>query len=178
MKPLFTIHEGEFLVGDLISRRFASTYEVWVPVKDTGVDLLVTAKSVRRKPVKIQVKFSRGYYPKQLSFDELLAWGWYTLNPTKIRKSAADLWIFAILTLRHEPYFIVVPTGDLKKRVPRGRHKVWHLYLAVLPKEKCYDMRGVPGTERLAVIHDGVQDPRMDYSQYLENWALLDRAGK
>ncbi len=45
MKTLFTIHAGEFLVGDHISRRFGLKYDVWVPAKDTGIDLLVTRNS-------------------------------------------------------------------------------------------------------------------------------------
>ncbi len=78
MKPLFTIHEGEFLVGDHIIRNLSGKYDVWVPAKDHGVDLLITAKRGRPKPVKLQVKFSRGYEPKRMPSDKFLAWGWFT----------------------------------------------------------------------------------------------------
>lgn len=61
MKPSFTIHEGEFLVGDHINRKLGRKFEVWVPTKDSGVDLLVTCKRRRRNPVALQVKFSRGF---------------------------------------------------------------------------------------------------------------------
>ena len=49
MKPLFSIHEGEFLVGDYITRNMSKKYEVWVPAKDMGVDLLVTTKKGKRR---------------------------------------------------------------------------------------------------------------------------------
>jgi len=41
MRPLFTVHAGEYLVGGYIEHNF-SRWNVWVPSKDTGVDLLVT----------------------------------------------------------------------------------------------------------------------------------------
>jgi hypothetical protein len=41
MRPLFSIHAGEFLVGNEIERRFPAA-TLWLPAKDTGVDLLVT----------------------------------------------------------------------------------------------------------------------------------------
>jgi len=41
VRPLFTIHAGEYLVASEIERRFGRT-NVWVPSRDTGVDLLVT----------------------------------------------------------------------------------------------------------------------------------------
>jgi 3D (Asp-Asp-Asp) domain-containing protein len=40
MKPLFTIHEGEFLVGDHINRKLGNKFDVWVPTKDSGVEFL------------------------------------------------------------------------------------------------------------------------------------------
>jgi hypothetical protein len=46
MRPLFTLHAGEFLVGEYIERTFPSL-NVWVPAKDTGVDLLITDESAQ-----------------------------------------------------------------------------------------------------------------------------------
>ena len=59
MKPLFTIHAGEFVVGDFVERHFPRV-NVWVPTRDTGIDLLVTDSRSDRK-VSIQVKFSRDF---------------------------------------------------------------------------------------------------------------------
>ncbi len=85
MKPLFTIHEGEFLVGDRIIRKFGNQYDVWVPAKDSGVDLLVTPTSGTGKPVKLQVKSSWGFDPRFVPANDLWVWGWYTLKPAKIK---------------------------------------------------------------------------------------------
>ncbi len=41
MKPLFTIHAGEYLVASEIEKRIGKNVRIWLPVKDTGVDILV-----------------------------------------------------------------------------------------------------------------------------------------
>src|SRR5713101_6816222 len=41
MKPLFTIHGGEYLVGSYIEQHFKRV-NVWIPSRDKGADLLVT----------------------------------------------------------------------------------------------------------------------------------------
>ena len=57
MKPLFTSHAGEFVVGEYIERKYPRV-NVWVPTKDTGVDLLISGKKNKRV-LSLQVKFSR-----------------------------------------------------------------------------------------------------------------------
>ena len=47
MRPIFTVHAGEFLVGEHIEKKFPEL-NVWIPSKDTGVDLLVTNKKVHQ----------------------------------------------------------------------------------------------------------------------------------
>jgi hypothetical protein len=59
VKPLFTIHTGEYVAGDFIERNFRRV-NVWVPTKDTGVDLLVS-DARNKKVVSLQVKFSRDF---------------------------------------------------------------------------------------------------------------------
>jgi hypothetical protein len=58
MRPIFTIHAGEFLVGEYIEKSYPEL-NVWIPSKDTGIDLLVTNKKDASKSVAIQVKMSR-----------------------------------------------------------------------------------------------------------------------
>lgn len=175
MKPLFTIHEGEFLVGDHINRRLGHMYDVWVPTKDRGVDLLVTRIRRRGKAVGLQVKFSRGFSIREEMARHLIATSWFTLEPAKIRKSQADLWVFVILTLKHEEHFVVIPTRELRKRIPRGRGRMWNLYLWVYEDGSCYQVRDLGTEDRLDTVHRGVRDRRRDFSEWLENWNLLDR---
>ena len=174
MKPLFTIHEGEFLVGDHINRRLGRKYEVWVPTKDSGVDLLVTRKSRRGRAVGIQVKFSRGFSIRKGMEGHLIATSWFTLNPSKVRQSKAELWVFVILTLKHQEHFVLIPTRELKKRIPRGLTKKWNVYLWVFNDQTCYQVRDLGREEILDIPHRGVRERRRDFSEWLEHWGLLD----
>lgn len=62
MKPLFTIHAGEYLVGAHYIERNFPHWKVWLPSKDSGVDLLVT-DARNRKTVSLQIKFSKDLTP-------------------------------------------------------------------------------------------------------------------
>lgn len=93
MRPLFTVHAGEFLVGEHIEQTFPSL-NVWVPAKDTGVDLLVTDVGARH-PVSLQVKLSRNYFRPSATnaFEQsLVAAGWLTFAHDKIERSPAAWW--------------------------------------------------------------------------------------
>jgi len=175
MKPLFTVHEGEFLVGDHINRRLGHKFDAWVPTKDSGVDLLVTRKGRRGSPVGLQVKFSRGFGIREDMARHMLAVGWYTLDPKKIRKSQAELWVFVILTLKHEEHFVVIPSRELRQRIPRGVGKIWHLYLSVFDDGRCFQIRDLNKEEKLDLHHRGVRDRHRDFSEWLEHWPLLDK---
>src|SRR3990172_306839 len=98
MKALFTIHGGEYLVGSYIEQRFRKV-NVWVPSKDTGIDLLVSDRRNRRT-VSLQVKFSKDFlvtHGGPLFQKHLRACGWWTINRDKLQRSPADLWVFVLL---------------------------------------------------------------------------------
>jgi len=61
MRPFFTVHAGEYLVGSEIERQFKQV-NVWVPSRDTGIDLLMSNRKNRRT-VSVQVKFSKDFLP-------------------------------------------------------------------------------------------------------------------
>ena len=64
MKSLFTVHAGEYLTGAYIEEKLSNkehSYNVWVPGRDTGIDLLVT-NSDNTKMCSLQVKYSKDYY--------------------------------------------------------------------------------------------------------------------
>ena len=97
MKSLFTVHAGEVLVGSQIEQRFKSA-ELWLPAKDTGVDLLVT-NGKRGLAVSLQVKFSHDFlvaHMQSIYQEGLLACGWWKHSRKKILASKADLWVFAL----------------------------------------------------------------------------------
>jgi hypothetical protein len=47
MRPIFTVHAGEFLVGQHLES--FKNRNVWVPTKEHDVDLLVTDKANKKK---------------------------------------------------------------------------------------------------------------------------------
>lgn len=178
MKPIFTIHEGEFLVGDHLNRKFGRKYDVWVPTKDSGVDLLVTRKQRKGNAIRLQIKFSRSFDIRAEFARHLVATSWFRLEPSKIRRSQADLWVFVILTLRHEQHFVIIPKSELQKRIPRSPRKRWDLYLWVFDNGECYQVRDLKTDERLETLHRGVRDWRRDFSEWFENWKLLEKFTK
>ena len=175
MKPIFTIQEGEFLVGEHMNRSLGRKYDVWIPTKDSGVDLLVTRKRQSGRAVGLQVKFSRSFsIPEELA-RHLIATSWFTLEPKKIRRRQADLWVFVIMTLKHHQHFVVIPKRDLQKRLPRNTVKKWNLYLWVYDNRTCYQVRDLNKEQKLDTMHRGVRNRQHDFSEWLENWSLLHR---
>src|SRR5258705_13947576 len=99
MKPLFSIHAGEFLVGCEIERNFRRV-NIWIPARDTGIDLLVS-NSANTTTVSLQVKFSRDYLvtnmPSEVFGRGLRACGWWTPTRQQIEESRAQYWVFVLI---------------------------------------------------------------------------------
>lgn len=97
MKPLFTIHEGEYLLGARLESH-ENKPSVWVPTKDRGVDFLVTDEK-NQNITSIQVKFSKDFLVTHESAamqEALVCCGWWTLSREKIIQSNADYWVFVL----------------------------------------------------------------------------------
>ena len=119
MKPLFTIHAGEYLVGSHIEQQFRHV-NVWVPSRDTGVDLLVSDRRNRRA-VSLQVKFSKDFLVTHMGpifQKELRACGWWTIDQNKLRISPANFWVFVLHGFaRRTIDFVIVPPRELYRRL-------------------------------------------------------------
>jgi hypothetical protein len=120
VKPLFTVHAGEFLVDCEIERKFRRV-NVWIPANDTGIDLLVSNND-NTKTVSLQVKFSRDYlvtHMKDAAFHkELRACGWWTPTRQQIEKSFAQYWVFVLVGFANRSTdFIIIKPHDLLKRL-------------------------------------------------------------
>jgi hypothetical protein len=110
---MFTIHAGEYLVGLHIQQRFPDL-NVWVPAKDSGIDLLLTDRENRRT-VSWQVKDGKDFLPGKPAKvqEKLRCLSWFKLNATKLDESPAELWVFVLHSFKKDdPDFVVVPTGD------------------------------------------------------------------
>lgn len=177
MTPLFTVHAGEFLAGDYIERTF-SRVRVWVPSKDTGVDLLVT-DAKNRKTISLQVKFSRDFlatHMPALYRGPLRACGWWTLNREKLAASAADFWVFVLLGFaQRSTDFVIASPGELLKRLEaiHGTPKTIQTYLWVTQKERCWETRGLNNPDKVAVAEGHFKDSLRNCTPYLNNWQAL-----
>ncbi len=188
MKPLFTIHGGEYLVACEIEHRFKAV-NVWVPSRDTGVDLLLTDQQNRRT-VSLQVKFSKDYLGTTMQDAVLLrglrACGWWTIDRDKLQASRADYWVFVLLGFeRRTTDFLIVPPGDFWQRLsdihPQDAGRI-QSYLWVAQKKKCWETRGLLREDQrgiaLGEFHPTGRDAQRDLSEWLNNWEPVAELSK
>ena len=179
MKPLFTVHAGEFIVGCEIEKQFRRV-NVWLPGKDTGIDLLISNKD-NTKTVSLQVKFSRDYLVTHIKdplvFRHLRACGWWTPTREQIRRSHAQYWVFVLLGFTRTAEFIIIKPEDLLNQLHsiRGRRNVQklHTYFWVTQKGKCFETRDLPRTRQISYAEGRCHESERDFSQYLNNWTPI-----
>jgi len=182
MRPIFTIHAGEFLVAEKIEKDYPEL-DVWVPTKDTGIDLLVTNKKDASKSVAIQVKMSRDYKPVHATDDfsrKQLAGGWLSLSHDKIENSTAEYWVFILVSheRKMKPKYIIIPPSELLKRLVKihGKSKSYHFYPWVmnLGSEAALQGRGLLKKDKAQIATGSYTLGDRDLSNYLGNWSPLD----
>lgn len=178
MRALFTVHAGEFLVGEYLERHFKHL-NVWIPSKDTGVDLLVTNKK-NVDPISIQVKLSRDYSTAENKDDISniqLAAGWLILDHKKIQNSLADYWVFILVShLRgvQPQYIIITPDELLEKLVEtHGARAKYHFYPWVLTNGRALDGRGLSQHDKRLLLQNGSISESRDLSPYFANWEMF-----
>lgn len=179
MRPLFTIHGGEYLVGAYIEHTYPR-WNVWVPSKDTGIDLLVT-DAKNRRAVSLQVKFSRDFNPIQRSLliqSRLLATGWWTHDPKKIQKSEADFWVFVLPSfVEKETSFIILPPDELLRRfkaIYGTPKKHIQSYLRVTKSKRCWEARGLSNADQELIALDRFADKSRDFTPFLNAWKQVE----
>jgi hypothetical protein len=183
MKPLFTIHGGEYLVGSYIEQQYKRV-NLWVPSRDTGIDLLVTDRRNRRA-VSLQVKFGRDWLLTNMKreFQEpLRACGWWTINRDKLRASAADYWVFVLLGSKsRKPDFVIIPPTELQQRLTSihgSKKKMIHTYIWVTERKRCWEARGLPVESQLQIAYGKYQNASRDLKKWLNNWAPVSHLNR
>lgn len=179
MKSMFTVHVGEYLVGEHIERAYPR-WNVWVPSTDTGIDLLVSGAG-NRKAVSLQVKFSKDFNPTSgspLNQSRLLAAGWWTHDLKKIQKSNADFWVFVLPSfVEKEMSFIILRPTELLRRL-RAIHgtgnKRIHSYLRVTKTKRCWEARGLPNADHELIALDRFSNPDRDFTEFLNAWKHIE----
>lgn len=174
MRPIFTIHSGEYLVASHIENKFKGL-NVWVPSKDNGVDLLVTDDS-NRKAISFQVKFSKDFlqgYSTDFLRSNLTAFGWWTINRDKLKKSKADLWVFVLMSFHsRDVQYVVIPPKELLEvfTAVHGDKPLWQIYLTVTKQNRCWETRGLSKEDMISVAKDEFVDQKRDFCRWLDNW--------
>lgn len=179
MKPLFTIHAGEFLVDCEIERKFRRV-NVWIPAKDTGIDLLVSNND-NSKTVSLQVKFSRDYLVTNMKdaafLAELRACGWWTPTRRQIEESRAQYWVFVLVGFANRSTdFIIIKPDDLLARLDAIHGKTakkFQSYFWVTKEEKCYETRGLNRTDQLLIAEQTYKNDARDFTPYLNDWTSI-----
>ena len=159
MKPLFTIHAGEYLVGALIEQQFKRV-NVWIPLRDTGIDLLLSDRRNTRS-ISLQVKFSKDFlvtHMGPLFQKQLRACGWWTINRQKLQASPADYWVFVLHGFASRSTdFVVIPRSELWRRLRaiHGGTKIMQSYVWVTERKHCWETRGLNIPSLKMAIHAG-----------------------
>ena len=183
MKPLFTVHAGEYLVGSHIEEKYRK-WNVWVPSKDTGIDLLVTDTS-NQKAVSLQVKFSKDFnltHRTPLLQHKLTSAGWWTHQEKKINTSRADFWVFVLPSFTEQKTsFIIIPPVELLRRLHaihgKSRSRI-HSYLWVTKTGRCWESRGLSGDDQELLAFDRLTNGPRDFSRYLNAWIEIEKRMK
>ncbi|MBE7421272.1 MAG: hypothetical protein HS110_02285 [Zoogloeaceae bacterium] len=186
MRPLFTIHAGELLVGEHIERHFRNL-NVWVPSKDSGIDLLVTDKKNKRS-ISLQVKYSRDFLVTHLPAEfqrPLRACGWWTFNPTKLSASSADYWVLLLLGFAHRTTdYVIIPPKELFRRLRKlhpeetGKARL-QTYLWTTMSNRCWETRNLKRPDHHKIAEGNFQSEIRDFSPFLNNWeAVKELNGK
>jgi len=179
MRSLFTIHAGEFLVGSEIERKFPHV-NIWLPAKDTGIDLLVS-NSTNSKTVSLQVKFSRDYlvtHIKEVALQQKLrAFGWWTPTRKQIQQPRAQYWVFVLLGFDNRTTdFVIIKPDDLLKRLDAINKKAmdkFQSYFWVTRDGECYETRGLGRSDQLLIAAGKYKNDARDFTAYLTDWSPI-----
>jgi hypothetical protein len=183
MRPLFTVHAGEYLVGSYIEQHYKRV-NVWVPSRDTGVDLLVSDRHSRRA-VSLQVKFSKDFLVTHMGAvfqKSVRACGWWTINRDKLRSSPANFWVFVLLGFqRQSTDFIIIPPKELLRRlhsIHGSQNTIIQSYLWVTERHGCWETRGLGRKEQLQIANGEYRGARRDLTKWLNVWTPVARLNK
>jgi hypothetical protein len=184
MRPLFTIHAGEVLVGQHLEHKYKTDVNIWVPAKDTGIDLLVTDKK-NKKMISLQVKFSKDHLPSLPNAEirkQMRACGWLSLNRESIVESTADYWVFVLLGFKSNSHdFIIITPKELLKRLDAiypGKKSRIDTHLWVTEKKECWDTRGLNAKDKQLIAQGSYDDKKRNFTDCFDDWSSIEELSR
>lgn len=181
MRPMFTIHAGEYLVGLHVQKILK--LNAWIPAKDTGIDLLVTDRD-NHHTASLQVKYGKDFLPEgkiPLRREKFRCHSWFTLNRAKLNKSEAKFWVFVLHGFKSKaPDFIVIPKAELLRRMAKLHESdgdILQCYLSSTESGQCWETRGLRNEDWLQIINGTYKSSLRDFTRYLNNdgWTALTK---
>ena len=180
MKPIFIVHAREYLVATEIEKRFKNL-RVWVPSKDTGIDLLVT-NSECRKTISIQVKFSKDFFgniKKTEATENLKSRGWWTFDKEKINKSPANFWILVLYKFQNREYdFVIIKPKALLSMydsiTPDSKKIQSYVWVTDSVPSKCWETRGLQTKDQIKISQGMFKSKDRELTKYLNNWQAFE----
>ncbi len=178
MRPLFTIHAGEYLVGLHVQKSLK--LNAWIPAKDVGIDLLVT-DSDNLRAVSLQVKYGKDFLPEMKAElrSSLRCVSWFTLNRAKLEASPAEFWVFVLQGFKSdEPDFVVIPTAELRSRMTEihgSDSEKFQSYFCSTEYNQCWETRRLRADDMMQIANGTFKNPARDFTKYMnENgWAAV-----
>ena len=167
---------SQYLVGTHLELVFRGC-RVWVPSKDSGIDLLLTNASCSRT-VPLQVKYSRDYVdssPADLAFAGITRSSFISVQRRKLKTSPARYWIIVLHSfVSKSPRFLIVTPRELLKRIEahHGHQDTYRLYFCVIGETKCWELR-CPVAEKRKALASGSIAPSRDFSGFLDDWSRI-----
>jgi hypothetical protein len=179
MRPLFTVHAGEFLVGQHIESSFRDK-NVWVPTKDMGIDLLVT-NSANTKALSLQVKFSRDFLPvmklKPMAQRQLRSCTWFTLDEKHLVRSTAHYWVFALLGFEKHSYdYLIIKPKELRRRLEaiHGSSERYQTYFWVTKQDRAWLTRDLKKADQEQIANGTYRNANRDVTRHLNDWSAIN----
>lgn len=176
MRPIFTIHAGEYLVATKIEETFPSA-RVWVPSKDDGIDLLVTNRDCS-KSLTLQVKFSKDYLGNGVTPEiagGIKSGGWWTFDRNKIANSPASRWVLVTYSFhsRDFDFLIIKPSALVKLYDSLGKNERINSYVWVTKSGQCWETRGLSKEQLVSVAQDSFASESRNLTEHLNNWSSI-----
>ncbi|MCK5022994.1 MAG: hypothetical protein KAS04_02370, partial [Candidatus Aenigmarchaeota archaeon] len=174
----------EYLVGSEIEEKHPNL-SVWVPSKDTGIDLLITSTDFK-KPISLQVKFSKDFLGKSVRdviSKGVKSGGWWTFKREKIETSPADYWVLVLYQFQHRAYdFIIIKPSKLLSiydALKRGKGTIQsYVWVTSNKSAICWETRGLNKLDQEKIAIGAYRNRLRNLTPYLNDWKAIEKLDK